>query len=150
MYRVLDAFLGAEPRDWSADLLEISRRATERSAAQRREIEASRVRNTRPSLPADRFAGRYASDLFGEMRFEREGNRLVLYYAPDYVADLEHWHHDTFRAVWRRPGFGSAFVTFALDARASAGGASGGSSGAKTSASSGAARLAKPEPARSI
>jgi hypothetical protein len=42
----------------------------------------------------------------------------VLHYAPDYVADLEHWHHDTFRAVWRRPGFGTAFVTFALDARA--------------------------------
>jgi CubicO group peptidase (beta-lactamase class C family) len=118
MYRVLDAYLGAEPRDWSAELLEISRRATERSAVQRGEIEASRVRNTRPSLPAERFAGRYASELFGEMRFEREGNRLVLHYAPDYVADLEHWHHDTFRAVWRRPGFGTAFVTFALDARA--------------------------------
>jgi CubicO group peptidase (beta-lactamase class C family) len=118
MYRVLDAYLGAEPRDWSADLLEISRRTTERSEAQRREIEAARVRNTRPSLPVERLAGRYASDLYGEMRFEREGNRLVLYYAPDYVADLEHWHHDTFRAVWRRPGFGTAFVTFALDARA--------------------------------
>ncbi|CAN5849528.1 hypothetical protein BH23GEM3_BH23GEM3_22200 [soil metagenome] len=55
--------------------------------------------------------------MFGDVRISRERNRLVLTYAPDYVADLEHWHHDTFRAVWRRAGFGRAFVTFSLDPR---------------------------------
>jgi CubicO group peptidase (beta-lactamase class C family) len=117
MYRVLDAYLGAESRDWSAELLELSRRSDERGQAQSRELEAARIRGTRPSLPETQLAGTYSSELFGEMRLQRENGRLVLYYAPDYIADLEHWHHDTFRALWRRPGFGSAFVTFALDAR---------------------------------
>ncbi|CAN5654744.1 serine hydrolase [soil metagenome] len=117
MFRVLDAYLGVESRDWSAELLELSRRSDERSQVQRQELEAARIAGTRPSLPNAELAGSYSSDLFGEMRLQRENERLVLYYSPDYIADLEHWHHDTFRAVWRRPGFGTAFVTFALDER---------------------------------
>jgi muconolactone delta-isomerase len=46
-----------------------------------------------------------------------EGDGLVLHYSPEYVADLQHWHQDIFRAVWRRPGAGRAFVTFSLDER---------------------------------
>jgi CubicO group peptidase (beta-lactamase class C family) len=120
MYRVLDAFLGLPPRDWSGDYLALARRAEERSAEQRRRAEAARIAGTRPSLPLDAYAGTYSSDLFGAMQLNREADGLVLRYAPDYVADVEHWHHDTFRAVWRRPGFGSAFVTFTVDPRARA------------------------------
>jgi hypothetical protein len=76
------------------------------------------VRDTRPSLPVERYAGTYASDLYGEARVVAEGGKLVLRYSDDYTADLEHWHHDTFVARWRRTGFGRSFVTFALDARA--------------------------------
>jgi CubicO group peptidase (beta-lactamase class C family) len=117
MHRVLDGLLGLPPRDWSAEYLELARRADERAAASRHEVEAARVTGTRPSLDLERYAGVYTSDLFGEMRLSLDGNRLVIDYAPDYVADVEHWHHDTFRANWRRTGFGHAFVTFALDAR---------------------------------
>jgi hypothetical protein len=117
MLRILDALVGLPTRDWSAEYLELARRADARSAAQTRETEAARIRGTRPSLALDGYAGRYVSDLYGEMMLELENDRLVLRYAPDYVADLEHWHHDTFRAAWRRTGFGRAFITFALDAR---------------------------------
>jgi CubicO group peptidase (beta-lactamase class C family) len=116
-YRILDELLGLPPRDWSAEYLELARRGDARSAEQARETEAARVRGTRPSLEAQRYAGTYDSALHGEMRLEWQDGRLVLHYSPDYVADLEHWNFDTFRATWRRPGFGRAFVTFALDAR---------------------------------
>ena len=118
MYRVLDALTGEAPRDWSAEYLALSERSSARSAESTRAVEAARVPGTRPSLELARYAGTYASDLYGEMKLAQEGNGLVLRYSPDYVADLEHWHHDTFRARWRRPGFGSAFVTFTLDPRA--------------------------------
>jgi CubicO group peptidase (beta-lactamase class C family) len=116
MYRVLDAFAGAPPRDWSGEYLALSRRARERSAEQERATDSARVPGTRPSLAPEYRSG--ASDLAGEMRVAHENGRLVLRYSPDYVAELEHWHHDTFRAVWRRPGFGRAFITFTLDPRA--------------------------------
>jgi hypothetical protein len=117
MYRILDELLGLPPRDWSAEYLALAERADARSAEQAGTVESARVRGTRPSLEPQRYAGTYTSDVYGEMRLAWEGGRLVLQYAPDYVADLEHWHYDTFRAAWRRTGFGRAFVTFALDSR---------------------------------
>jgi CubicO group peptidase (beta-lactamase class C family) len=117
VYRVLDELLGLPARDWSAEYLELGRRSDARSAEQAQATEAARVRGTRPALEPQRYAGTYGSQLHGEVRLAWEDGRLVLRYAPDYVADLEHWHHDTFRATWRRTGFGRAFVTFSLDAR---------------------------------
>ncbi|GMV05943.1 MAG: serine hydrolase [Gemmatimonadota bacterium] len=117
MYRVLDTLLGAEPTDWSTEYLELAARGNSRSAARAAEVEAARLRGTTPSLTPDGYAGTYESALYGPARVEAESGKLVLRYAPDYVGDLEHWHHDTFRVVWRRTGFGRSFVTFALDER---------------------------------
>jgi CubicO group peptidase (beta-lactamase class C family) len=118
MYRVLDALLDVPERDWSGEYLELARRAADLAEQRLREEQASRVHGTRPSLPLARYAGTYEDPLYGEARVVVENGRLALYYAPDYTADLEHWHHDTFRATWRRTGFGSALVTFSLDAGA--------------------------------
>jgi CubicO group peptidase (beta-lactamase class C family) len=120
MYRVLDALLGLPARDWSAEYLELLRRSEDASARQARAVDSARVADTRPSLAIDAYAGTYANDVFGELRIAVEDGRLVLSYAPDYVADLVHWHHDTFRGQWRRTGFGRAFVTFSLNTRAQA------------------------------
>jgi CubicO group peptidase (beta-lactamase class C family) len=114
MYRVLDQLMGLPERDWSAEYLALQRRSEARGEERSAEREAARVAGTRPSLPLDGYAGTYEQELFGEMRVRREGDRLVLDYNPEYVADLEHWHFDTFRAVWRRPGHGTSFVTFTL------------------------------------
>lgn len=118
MYRVMDALLGVEPTDWNAEYLELARRGNERSERSRRELAEARLPETQPSMPLDRYAGTYENDLYGTVRLALEGGKLVLDYAPQYVADLEHWHHDVFRAVWRRPGAGTSFVSFSLDERA--------------------------------
>lgn len=117
MYRVLDALMGMDPRDWNAEYLATARRGEERSASSAGELEAARLQDTRPSLKLEQYAGTFSSPLFGDMHVRLDGEGLVLDYSPEYVADLQHWHHDTFRAVWRRPGAGRAFVTFALDER---------------------------------
>ncbi len=114
-FRVIDALLGLPARDWSAEYLELAERGEGRAEAREREVEKNRVAGTQPSRALEHYAGTYTSELYGDMRLRVEEGRLVLDYAPDYVADLGHWHHDTFRAQWRRPGFGRAFVTFSLD-----------------------------------
>lgn len=118
MYRVLDALLGAGATDWNAEYLALARRGDERSARSAAELEAARLQNTTPSLKPEGYAGTYASDLYGEVTVAVEDGGLVLRYSDNYVADLEHWHHDTFRALWRRAGAGRSFVTFAMDERA--------------------------------
>jgi CubicO group peptidase (beta-lactamase class C family) len=117
MYYVLDALLGLPTRDWSAEYMELARRSDESSERQIRQIEASRIPNARPSLAIEAYAGTYNGGVYGDMTLTLDDGRLVLSYSPDYVADVEHWHHDTFRAVWRRAGYGSPFVTFSLDSR---------------------------------
>lgn len=117
MYRVIDALLGLPERDWSAEYLELQERSERRSEERGRELEAARAEGTRPSLDLDSYAGVYENELYGEMRVERDGDGLVVDYQPEYVGDLEHWQHDTFRARWRRPGHGSAFVTFTIGPR---------------------------------
>jgi hypothetical protein len=116
MYRVFDALLGVPETDWSGEFLALSRRSAERSTARSAERDAARVEGTRPSLPLDEYTGTYRDRLFGDVRVTMQEGGLVLHYSTDYVADLGHWHYDTFRATWRREGYGHDDVTFALDA----------------------------------
>lgn len=117
MYRVMDALMGVKPTEWSAEYLTLARRSDERAARSNQELEASRLQGTTPSVGLDGYVGTYSSPLWGDVTITREGEELVLSYSPDFVADLEHWHHDIFRAVWRRAGDGRSFVTFTLDDR---------------------------------
>ena len=110
MYRVFDALLELPETDWSARLLE-------RASSDEDASEPHRVENTRPSLDQTHYAGTYSDPLFGEMEITLADGRLVLSYSEEYVGDLEHWHYDTFRVIWRPAGFGSTFATFALDRR---------------------------------
>ena len=118
LHRVLDTYLGVPDRDWSTVLRAASKEAEMRADSTRRAIERDRVSGTNPSLPLDRYAGTYADSLYGEVKIAHEGGKLRATFGPMYVGALEHWHFDTFRAVWDNPVFGRAFVTFALDARA--------------------------------
>ncbi len=117
MYRVFDELLGEQPTDWSAAFLELNQRGDARAAERTQALEASRLKDAPPSVPLEGYAGTYESDLWGLITVTVEDDHLVLDYAPDYVADLEPWHHDVFRAVWRMAGNGRSFVTFTLDER---------------------------------
>ncbi|HUF52023.1 MAG TPA: serine hydrolase [Longimicrobiales bacterium] len=113
-YRVIDALMGVAPTDWSAEYLALARRAQAATPAAPADPNRGRIMNTTPSLALADYAGRYTSELYGDVELTLEHGRLVLRYAPDYMADMEHWHHDTFRARWRRTGYGTALLTFTL------------------------------------
>lgn len=120
---ILDRLQGRDPLDWNALYLEVARRGDAGGAAAEEERQRDRLTGVGPSLPVDRYAGTFEDDLFGTVRLTVEpradgtGSGLVLHYSPEYVADLEHWHQDRFRATWRRPGAGRTFVQFTLDTR---------------------------------
>jgi CubicO group peptidase (beta-lactamase class C family) len=122
MNRVFDTFLGVAARDWSAEMLASYKHSQAADEAEERSLEASRVAGTKPSLPLERYAGSYASEMYGEARITSENGKLVLRLvpAPHFVGDLEHWQYDTFRVKWRESvsyPFPKGFVTFTLDAQ---------------------------------
>ncbi|MGI9179701.1 MAG: serine hydrolase [Longimicrobiaceae bacterium] len=115
MHRVFDGYLGAQPTDWSRQLLASFDSLRAIGEAQQKRMEEARVTGTQPSLSLERYAGTYTHEMYGDAVVEHEGGRLVLRRGPAFVADLEHWHHDTFRANWRDAALGRSFVMFTLD-----------------------------------
>lgn len=115
MYKVFDLYLGVPPRDWSAETLREKRSADSVTAARERRVVAERVPDTHPSLALQRYVGTYSDSLYGPATVSLQNGHLVFAMAPRQVGDLEHWHFDTFRAVWRDHRDGKSFVTFELD-----------------------------------
>lgn len=117
--RILDALLGAPPRDWSAEYLAVYRSDSARGARDDREYEETRIAGTHPSLELESYTGSYTSDAYGEARITMEDGHLVLSIGPRFTGDLTHWHYDTFRSNWRGSDGGWGMLTFYLDDRGS-------------------------------
>ncbi len=115
-YRVIDAYLDAPKRDWSdAFRKTAARRQAARDTARDR-TRSMRMEGTRPSQPLAFLAGRYTHPVFGDLTIHRSNTGLILSRNDTAVADLEHWHYDTFKARFRSPALRDKDVTFRLDA----------------------------------
>ncbi len=116
MNRVLDAFLGVAPQDWSVAYRTLvdKQKAIAKQAEQKRL--ALRVSGTSPSLPLEKYSGTYVDSMYGEARVKQEGGKLLMSFGRIFDGELEHWHFDTFRARWRDAALGHSFASFALDA----------------------------------
>ncbi len=119
MYRILDAYLGGEERDWSGEFLETAARRKQQAEERRKKEESQRVPNTRPSLPLEAYTGTYGGEMYGDAAVALEDGKLVVQFLPnpDLTGDLSHWHFDTFLVRWRQrfPWFGGGTVQFLMD-----------------------------------
>jgi CubicO group peptidase (beta-lactamase class C family) len=100
--RILDTYLGYEPRDWAAEAL------ARVPGMLRAEDSAARVMNDMrsaapPPLPLERYAGRYDDPLFGPVIVRVEGPGLTLQMGAGQVADLEFHGGNAFLTRWRDP-----------------------------------------------
>lgn len=118
--KMLDSFTGAPNRDYNAETLKRNESAKKAEAEETAKVDAARVKNTKPSLALAGYAGTYRSEMYGDVTIAEENGKLVLRMipAPNFVADLEHWHYDTFQIKWRPSvayNFPRGFVTFTID-----------------------------------
>jgi CubicO group peptidase (beta-lactamase class C family) len=114
--RVYDLYLGAQPRDYSAEMLKSYTALLEQGKQAQKKIEESRVKGTSPSLALDQYAGIYKDEMYGDAKVALQGGKLVLT-TPGFTGDLAHWNYDTFQVTWRDRTLGKALVTFTLNAR---------------------------------
>ncbi|MEO7965420.1 MAG: serine hydrolase, partial [Gemmatimonadaceae bacterium] len=116
MLKLFDLQLKAPVRDWSGDLRKRLDAAMTRAKEAQRKADAARVANTKPSLPLADYAGTYADSLYGELTVKEDNGKLQLAFGPNWRADLEHWHFDTFHARFSTPVLPTVPVTFRLGA----------------------------------
>ena len=119
--KILDVFLEVAPkRDWSAEALERAKAGKTRADDEEKKLLASRKQDTKTSLSLKDYAGTFGGEMYGDASVTEENGKLVLRLlpAPNFVADLEHWHYDTFQIKWRPSvayNFPKGFVTFSID-----------------------------------
>ncbi|MBI2827617.1 MAG: serine hydrolase [Planctomycetia bacterium] len=116
MFHVFDQFLKTGTRDWSGEGQAWVKKLEEQAREAKAKQEAERAKDTKPSLALEKYAGRYADELYGEAEITLEDGKLVLRRGPAFTADLEHWHYDTFRAKFRDRTIEPQLITFRLDA----------------------------------
>jgi CubicO group peptidase (beta-lactamase class C family) len=117
-YRLLDHFLGAAPIDYPSAYQRLAAQQQERLAAAEKAAATEREVASRPSLPLERYAGRYTDAWYGDITITHADGRLTIRFehTPALTGALEHWQHDTFIARWHdRELRADAYVTFALN-----------------------------------
>ncbi len=99
--RALDLYCGMPPIDLDSANKKLLAEflAREADAAKRRA--AARDGSKKPTLPLRQYCGRYQGKFELVARLEMEAENLTLRYG-NHVADLTHWHGDTFRARLRQ------------------------------------------------
>jgi CubicO group peptidase (beta-lactamase class C family) len=114
-HRIFDDQLKLPPTDYSGEMRikadSLERRAKEAAA----KVDAARVSDTHPTLALEKYAGTYTDSLYGDVTVRVENGKLALSYGGESDAELEHWHYDTFRAVWKNRLLGKPMVTFVVD-----------------------------------
>ena len=111
---LLDLLIGGETKDWNAYFLARDRKLDDEAAKSKRENDAKRHRDTRPSRELSAYAGVYSSPGYGDVTITVDGDRLVLSWQR-LKAPLAHYHYDTFSLVIPDEDLDER-VTFSLDA----------------------------------
>ncbi len=123
MAKIRDMFVDAPKRDWNEEAKAQIAAGKAADADEAKKVDAAHVPNTKPSLATSAYAGTYTSQMYGDVTVAEENGKLVLRLgpAPNFVADLDHWHYDTFQIHWRQSvhyNFPRGFVTFTIDKNA--------------------------------
>lgn len=116
-YTVIDAFAGVVGKDWPSVYLNQYRRSFAEAASQRDAIHVARQSGTSPTLSEALFVGRYAAPAYDTIEVrQRPGGGLEIQFwgNDDVIADLEHWHFNTYRARWRNPAQREEFLYFTV------------------------------------
>jgi CubicO group peptidase (beta-lactamase class C family) len=114
---VLQAMLGTPSHDIEPVLLADSHKHDAAGVAMEKKLADTRVRDGRPPLSLQAYAGIYADKLDGSAYVTLEHGHLVLRLGnPDFSGALQPWHGNTFRVAWRNQFYGADYVTFDVDA----------------------------------
>lgn len=100
LWKVIDLWTGAPPRDWNAECLTLYGDLRAKAKKAEADRDAKRVMGTTPSHPLDAYAGSYSHPAWGAVTVGLEQGRLVIRIGPSPLnaGALEHWNYDTFRA----------------------------------------------------
>ena len=100
MYDVFDAYLLGPERAWNRDnwplWLAVDDPPEITGDKARAKLDMSRKPGTKPSVPLERLAGTYRSDLYGDIELLHAERKLSLKLGANPAIELTHWQDDAF------------------------------------------------------
>jgi hypothetical protein len=115
MYKTLDCFALGETRDWNAEFKTLYNGLAEKEKKRKQDFEARRVPNTSPSLPLEKYKGKYTSPLYGEAYVAVDGNKVSVNINDVLKGTLAHFNYDTFTATFDKAWYGKVMAQFTLN-----------------------------------
>jgi len=119
MYKVIDAHMGYEDRDWAQEFLGFKRNGIKREkAAEKKRIDA-RIQGTSATHAPAKYTGTYHDAMYGPAEVSEKNGKLHLSLLPSknlFSGEMTHWHNDTYKVVFNDPFLPFALITFETNA----------------------------------
>ncbi|MGA9574720.1 MAG: serine hydrolase, partial [Lysobacterales bacterium] len=117
LWEVMDTSGVDNRRDWNQEIFDLYAERREQAQAHWNETKQKRLKNTKPGLPIDAYAGLYRHPALGDIRIEGSGSNMQL--RTTLVSfEMSHWHLDTFLVEYKVWEF-HEFATFNIDPQGS-------------------------------
>jgi CubicO group peptidase (beta-lactamase class C family) len=114
----LDILLKGKDFDWIGEYSGIKTRSDEAEIKSNKERVESRVQGTKPSLAPEGYTGTFRDKSYGDAEVSIKDGKLFLSLLPSkkvFSGELEHWHYDTFKVVFKDEYLAFGLITFSFD-----------------------------------
>ncbi len=114
---IIDLFTGIEPKDYNKIMLDKWKERLQKFEDELKRREEVRVKNTSPSLPLEKYCGKYEDKMYGEAEVSLKDGKLFLQFipTPTFRGVLNHYHYDTFFIDWEDEFLTRGCVKFDMD-----------------------------------
>ena len=109
---IMDILVKGREFDWISEYSASKARSESYEQTTEKQRLASRVPGTKPSLSPEGYTGIFRDKSYGDAEVSLDSGKLVLTFLPAktvFTGELEHWHYDTFKVVFK-----DKFLTFGL------------------------------------
>jgi CubicO group peptidase (beta-lactamase class C family) len=117
-YYILDNLFNTIDTDWIGRYSELVSKFRNEADQKVAEMDSLRNKDSEPSLPLEKYAGKYRDKWYGTVEVKYDNGKLYMNFdhTPELSGELVHWQYDTFVARWKdRTLHGDAFVTYSLN-----------------------------------
>lgn len=114
---IMETFVNREPKDWNKTMLEAWQKREEGFAKEDKRREDIRVKDTKPSLPIEKYCGTYEDKMYGKAKIGIQDGVLYMQFipTPSFKGKLNHYHFDTFFIDWEDDFLTRGWVKFEMD-----------------------------------
>ena len=114
---IMETFFLPEAKDWNKTMLENWKRRIENFEKENKRREEVRIKNTKSSLPLEKYCGIYEDKMYGKAEVLLKDGKLFLQFlpSPTFKGELKHYHFDTFYIDWEDDFLTRGWVKFDMD-----------------------------------